>query len=334
MRKDSQFDILYVGRAPRQESVKALLSIDDNVDAGHNKKDKSGRIVFVSEMPFPGALCVPLSLRIIVPLAKPTNEIMAGFEGELRRRIRKNIAHAHMQQVLNDIDIDRAEKEMLRPFATARHGDSAHQIEPDEVRRIAQKAGRLDFVLLGDEVVACNLGCAFTRAGKGYWSTIRFGYPKEVFSNSKRLGETNAISFFLALEWAIKNGFDYYDLGTCFGRPEDTLLQWKNRWGGEISRMGYHDHVHVRLPSVGAAQFLWDAPLFSAEGKNLTLHLGLPDGPNDDEAAIRYQRMGFGGLFKIYLHCSRQPGDLLLEKLFRLCKHREYRPAVEIVLSA
>ena len=114
---------------------------------------------------------------------------------------------------------------------TAQTGRLAHQIELGEVRTIAQKVGRLDLVLLGDEVVACNLGCEFAGERKRYWSTIRFGYPKEAFSNSKQLSETNAISFYLALEWAVKNNFDYYDLGICLGRPEDTLLQWKNRWG-------------------------------------------------------------------------------------------------------
>ncbi len=238
-----------------------------------------------------------------------------------------------MQQTVNDAEIDRANREMLQPYASARHGAAAAQVDPNEVRRLAQKAGRLDLVLSGDEVVSCNLGCEFSMEGKRYWSTIRFGYPEPIFSNANRLSETNAISFYLALEWALKNDFDYYDMGTCVGRPEDDLLQWKKRWGGTLSMAGYHDHFYVRLPKVGAAQFLWDSPLFSAEGKNLTLHLGLPDGPSDEEAAIHYRKMSFGGLLKIYLHSSRAPSEHLLEKVRGLYKQQKSPPSIEIIAS-
>jgi hypothetical protein len=238
-----------------------------------------------------------------------------------------------MQQVLADSDIDYANCEMLQPYASARHGKAAAQIDPDEVRRIAQKAGRLDFVHMGDEAVACNLGYEFANAGKKYWSTIRFGYPQAVFSDSKRLSETNAISFYLALEWAVKNGFDYYDMGACLGRPEDDLLQWKKRWGGLVNTTDNHAYLYVRLPKIGAEQFLWDTPLFSVEGNNLTLHLGLPNWPSDDEIASRYRKMSFGGLFKVYLHCSRPPSEFLLKQLRSLYVRQKSPPILEVITS-
>jgi hypothetical protein len=182
-------------------------------------------------------------------------------------------------------------------------------------------------------VVACHLGCVITRAGKRYWSTIRFGYPEAVFSDTKRLRETNSITTYLALEWALENNFDYYDIGTCLGSPDDGLLQWKRRRGGALDTMGNHGYFHVRLPRVGAAQFLWDAPLFAVERHNLTLHLGLPDGPNDDEIVSRYREMGFGGLFKIYLHCAKPPSECILETLRSLYRHQKSPPILESIPS-
>ncbi len=332
-RDGSPYNILYVGRKSWRELAKILMGVKGDDDASQVKAYISGRTVFVSELPIPGTLCVPWYLRAIVPLGRSIEDITAGYDGELRRSIRKYRARYRMQQALSDIEIDRADREMLRPYASARNGSAAVQIAPDEVRKVAQNVGRLDLVLCGDEVVACHLGSAITRAGKRYWSTIRFGYPETVFSDSKRLRETNSINTYLALEWAIKNGFDYYDIGTSIGCPDDGLLQWKRRRGGAVDTMGHHGYFHVRLPRAGAAQFLWDAPLFAVEQHKLTLHLGLPDGPSDEEVASRYRQMGFGGLFKIYLYCARPPSENLLEKLRSLYANQKLLPIVESITS-
>lgn len=98
--------------------------------------------------------------------------------------------------------------------------------------------------------------------------------------------------------------------------------------------MGYHDHFHVRLPKVGATQFLWNSPLFSAEGKNLTLHLGLPEGLSDDEAIVRYRKMRFGGLSKIYLHCARSAGENLLQTVYGSYAHQKLPPIVMSIASS
>lgn len=330
---DSPYSILYVGRKTHKDLAKALLTIEGNAEKLPAKSKISSSTAFVSEIPFPGALRVPGSLCVVVPLGRPIENITAGFGDNLRRLHRKHLKNYRMRQTLNDTEIDQANREMLQPYASARHGAAAAQIAPDEVRRLALKAGRLDFVLVGDEVVACNLGCEFAVAGKKYWSTIRFGYPRAVFSDPKRLSETNAVCFYLALEWAVKNGYDYYDMGACLGRPEDELLQWKKRWGGLVNTMGNYAYFHVRLPQTGAAEFLWNAPLFSAEGNNLTLHLGFPDGHSDEQILNRYRKMRFSGLFKIYLHCAKQPSEFLLDKLRGLYTRQQSQPIVELVES-
>ncbi|MHC8400573.1 hypothetical protein ACYZTX_14115 [Pseudomonas sp. MDT1-17] len=333
LRENSTYDILYVGRKTQREFVKVLLGSEFQTVDSQLKLEKSDRTVWVSEMPTLGALYVPQYLSAVVPLSRSIEDITARYNTELRRNLRKNRLRYRMKQALNDDEIEIADREMLKPYARARHGAAASQIESHEVQRVAKSAGRLDLVLLEDEIVACHLGCVITRAGKRYWSTVRFGYPDAVFSDAKKLREVNSITTFMALEWAIENGFDYYDIGTCLARPDDGLLEWKRRRGGDIDTLGNYGYLFVRLPKVGAAQFLWETPLFAVEGKKLTLHLGLPDGPSDEEVAGRYREMGFGGLFKIYLHCSKQPQEALLDTLRSRYTHLTLPPVLETIVS-
>ncbi len=330
-RDDRPYNILYAGRKTQRELAKVLLGVDNEMGSSQTL-DLSSRTVIISEMPIPGALRVPQAMHFVIPLGRLMEEITAGFESELRRRLRKCWGRYSLQQVVDDTEIARIDRDMLQPYAKARHGIGASQIGSDELHRMAQ-AGRVELVLLEDQVVACQTGCASTRAGKRYWVSIRFGYPEAIFSDPKRLGETNAINFYLALEWALQNGFDYYHMGSCLARPEDDLLQWKKRWGGVLYTTGNHGYFYIRLPKTGAAQFLWDAPLFAVEQNNPTLHLGLPTGTNDEEAASRYRKMSFGGLFKVYLHCARPPGKRLLESLTGLYSHQKRPPILECITA-
>ena len=333
LREDSFYDILYVGRKSRREFVQVLLGADPQVVDRKLKSDKSRHSVLVSEMPTLGALHIPQSLSAVVPLGRPIEDITARYNTELRRNLRKNRLRYRMTQALNDNEIERADREMLQPYARARHGAAASQIESHEVQRVAKNAGRLDLVMLEDEVVACHLGCTITRGERRYWSTIRFGYPDAVFSDAKKLREINSITTFMALEWAIENGFDYYDIGTCLARPDDGLLEWKRRRGGDVDTLGNHGYLYVRLPKEGVAQFLWETPLFAVEGKKLTLHLGLPEGRTDEEVTNRYREMGFGGLSKVYLHCAKEPGAMLLDTLRSRYNHLKAPPIIKSIIS-
>ncbi|MFY0729838.1 hypothetical protein [Pseudomonas sp. NFX15] len=334
LREDSHFSVLYMGRKTQREFVKVLMGGESSQGDRQLKSESSSQTVFVSDLPTSGALCVPQYLSAVVPLSRSIDDITARYNTELRRSLRKNRSRYRMKQALNDDEIQSADVQMLKPYAQARHGTAASQIETHEVQRVAKNAGRLDLVMLEDEVVACHLGCVITRVGKRYWSTIRFGYPEAVYSDAKKLREINSITTFMALEWAIENGFDYYDIGTCLARPDDGLLEWKRRRGGDVDTLGNYGYVFIRLPKRGAAQFLWETPLFAVEGKKLTLHLGLPEGPSDEEIASRYREMGFGGLSKIYLHCAKQPEALLLETLSSRYSHLKSPPVMEAVLAS
>nr|WP_319528030.1 hypothetical protein [Pseudomonas laurentiana] len=335
--KSSDYEILYVGRKTRREMAKLLISGKPQADVergdGVEQSTSPPHRVLVSEMPSAGALYVPHYLSAIIPLGRPLEEITARYDGELRRNIRKCRPMYRMQQALTDDEIAKADREMLQPYAQARHGDYAKQFDTNDLFRIAKTVGRLDLIMQGDEVVACHFGCVITRAGKRYWSTLRFGYPESVFTDAKRLREVNSITTFMALEWAIEHGFDYYDIGQCLARPDDGLLKWKRRRGGDVDTLGNQAYMFVRLPKTGVAKFLWEFPLFAVEGKNLTLHLGLPDGLSDEEVVNRYREMVFGGLFKIYLYCAKNPGELLLENLRDRYAHFQSPPIVEKIPS-
>ena len=338
LQQESPYEFLYVGRKNQREMAKLLIGGKSQgngpVADGEPEPAASSHVVMVSEVPTSGALNVPVYLSAVVPLGRSLEDITARYDSELRRNIRKNRPLYRVRQALLDEEIEMADREMLRPYAEARQGTHAAQLPTQEVFRIAKTVGRLDLIMLGDEIVACHLGCVITRGGKRYWSTMRFGYTEAIFSDAKKLREVNSITTFMALEWAIENGFDYYDIGLCMARPDDGLLKWKRRRGGDIDSLSNHDYLFVRLPKAGTARFLWDTPLFAFEGKELTLHLGLPDGPSDEEVDIRYREMVFGGLDKIYLYCAENSGEQFLETLRSRYANVQATPVLERIASS
>ncbi|HWD32932.1 hypothetical protein ACIKP7_08480 [Pseudomonas caricapapayae] len=338
LQQESPFEVLYVGRKEYRDVAKVLIGgkslRDSPVPQDTAAPAGSSHVVVVSEMPTAGALSVPHYLSAVVPLlGRSLEEITARYDSELRRSIRKNRPLYWMKQALTDEEIAMADKELLRAYATARQGDHAAQFSTETVFRLAKTVGRLDLIMQGDEVVGCHLGCEITRGNKRYWSTLRFGYCEAVFSDAKKLREANSINTYMALEWAVENGFDYYDIGLCLARPDDGLLKWKRRRGGDIDSLGNHAYMFVRLPKTGTAKFLWDTPLFAVEGDKLTLHLGLPDGPSDDEVADRYHEMVFGGLHKIYLYGAKSSGELFVETLRSRYANVQSPPLMERIPS-
>jgi hypothetical protein len=87
-------------------------------------------VVVVSEMPTTGALNVPHYLSAVVPLGRPLEEITARYDSELRRSIRKNRPLYQMRQTLDDDEIAMADRDLLRPYASARQGIHAAQFPP------------------------------------------------------------------------------------------------------------------------------------------------------------------------------------------------------------
>ncbi|WP_442113939.1 hypothetical protein [Pseudomonas sp. NUPR-001] len=340
LQQQSPYEFLYIGRKQRREMAKLLIG-GKHLDkaaapeiAAQATADTSNHVVVVSEMPTSGALNVPHYLSAVVPLGRSLEDITSRYDSELRRSIRKNRPLYSMRRTVSDEEIAMADEFMLRPYVTARQGIHAVQFPTEEVFRLAKTVGRLDLIMQGDEIVACHLGCEITREGKRYWSTLRFGYREAIFSDAKKLREVNSITTFMALEWALEQGYDYYDIGLCLARPDDGLLKWKRRRGGDIDSLGNSAFMFVRLPKTGTAKFLWETPLFAVEGNKLTLHLGLPDGPSDEEFASRYHEMVFGGLHKIYIYGAKTSGEGFLETLRSRYANLQSPPAMERILSS
>jgi hypothetical protein len=115
LQKDSLYDVLYVGRKNQREFVQVLMGANpEEVDRQPELK-KSSRTVLISEVPVPGALCVPRSLSAVVPLGRSVDEITARYNTELRRNLRKNRLRYRMRQAVNDGEIASADREMLQP---------------------------------------------------------------------------------------------------------------------------------------------------------------------------------------------------------------------------
>ena len=309
----ASFDLVYFGRKESRPLAMALL--DTDADHGQIRSGHARPTACVSELPMPGALRVPAYLHAVVPLCRPLEEIVSEYPENLRRILRRQRAACHTRRVVDDAEIDRLDREMIRPYAVARHGDSAAHVDTNFVRDIAKTRGRLTVVMSGTEAVGCHLGYPIARGSKRRWLSIRFGFPEAVFSDRKRLREINSINTYFELEAAHRDGLDHYDIGDCLARPDDGLLQWKSARGGHLDTSLNHAYFYVRLPKRGAAEMLWHSPLFAQKRGGLTLHLGLPAGRSDHEATVRYRDMRFGGLRGVCLHHARPPGQTLLDSI-------------------
>lgn len=277
--------------------------------------------VLVSELPLPGSLRTPRYLQPVVPLNGPIEKVLDGYGDKLRRVVRQQLAKVTVRQADSPEMVRFANDTMLRPYALARHGGGADQLASGIVSDIASRHdGRLDIVYAGEIPVGCHLGFERVRRGKRYWNAIRFGFAESVFTDTKRLHEINSVNVFIATRFAKENGFDYYGLGDCVARPDDGLLHWKRRRGGELDASQCQEWFYVRLPRKGTTQFLWNTPLFSAglRGRQLTLHLGIPSERSDEEVLARYREMSFGGLHKVVLHANAPLSAQLLNGLGQL----------------
>jgi len=321
--------ITYRGRPENQAVLMALLGASR--DSSNATVNPSTHKVFVSEYPMRDNICIPYSLTTIVKLGRSVEDILATYSRSLRRSINQE-SPAYRYEAVNDTDttkIDLIEREMLRAYATARHDLSAAQLSLHVVEKLAKpQYGRLDLLYQGQEQVGCHLGNFYTRKGKRYWHVNRLGFPETVFSDYKRWGEVNSINLHLALESAIKNGYDFCDYGVSLARPGAGLIEWKRRRRGFLATNDNFKYFYLQFPKTGATQFFWDAPLFGVEGGKVTLHLGIPEGKTDEEIAERYHEMGYGGLYKVYLHCVKPPSEQLIETIRGLYADQESQPMV------
>jgi hypothetical protein len=322
-RPDAPYDVLYVGPEEQRARAQALFATE-RAELVSAQTLTAPNVAVVTHVPLPGTLKVPMQLHMVVPLDRSLDDIIADFHDGLRRKLLKLRPGFVMEQVIEHRELERLHREMLAPYAEARHRDGAVPLDVEATRRIARGAGRMDVLKLDGEEVGCHLGYPREARGFTHWVSLRYGYPKPVFEDQRRFSDINSMNGYLTLEWAKASGFHVHDLGSCVARPDDGLLQWKRRRGGIPDSTWAHLQLSVRLPRSVRAELLWDHPLFSVEGDRLSLSLGLPGDRTDSEAAARFRELRFGGLASVALHAARVPGADLLASL------RELSPGAEL----
>jgi hypothetical protein len=327
LKKTKTTKVHYFGRLSELPILKSLLDVLDHENS-QVEELISEYTIYVYDFPVPNALRIPSGLSTLVKLDKSIEDILAGYSRSLRRSILKQAPKFRYEEVTEEAVIDNVDKAMLRPYAIARNGVDANQVPIDVVKDLAlNHYGHLDLLYEDDKVVGCHLGNSYTRRGKRYWHVNRFGYIEEVFSDYNRLQEVNSANLHLALVSAIENGYDYCDYGYSLARPGSGLIEWKRRRKGFLAKASA-DCFYIKVPNKNAAQFFWDCPLFSLDGKKINLHLGLPEKKTDEELLARYREMGYDGLTKVYLMCTEQPSEGVIRMFESLYVNLRFKPKI------
>ncbi len=319
----------FIGRKAHLDLAGVIFSqsqSDSNEPIPHSG---SGRVI-ISELPFPGSYCIPHYLSTILKLSNSIESQIKAVDKN-KYRIYKNERATFSTRLVTDIDeIKRLQKTMLEPYALERYGSAVAQLTDEEVIKMATQTGAFHLVCEGDAEVACHIGSRYECDGKLHWLSVRAGYPKHVYSDSKAYGRVNAIDVFLEIEWAISQGYDYFDLSISLANPENGVLQWKRKLRGRLSLKENYEYFYIKPPSGSEPEFFWETPLISVKRGQLILHLGWPASQDEDAVLSRYKQMGFDGLAKVNLYTQMQPSDVMLEKLLHLYRYANTKPTINI----
>lgn len=300
---------------------------------GLNNSNKTAAMsntrAIVSEFPIPGAICLPLSLSTVIPLKNRTvDDVLMGFEKRKRRLINSQVSNFKLEKVSTIEDIIRLDQEMLRPYSKARHGSSAYNFPIEQLTEMAFVRGQFNLLLHNNREVGCIIGHFSERNKNNYWQSDRMGFPAFIFNDMQLYRETNVMITYLQIQWAITNGFEYYDMGHNPAFTETGVVHHKRTFGGHLSTMSNHNYLYLKLPQANIAKFYWGNPLFAIERKAVVLHLGLPNGINDLELFDRYKQLNFGGLAKVYLHYETQCSESSIEVIRNIFSHLKSPPLI------
>jgi hypothetical protein len=316
----------YFGLKSHQNTAIFMLGLDSQqASLGRAKQS-----VYVSEIPLPGSICIPLNLTSLIPLKnKSMDEVLLGFEKRKRKIANKGISDFTLKQVTDVNDVNRLNQEMLMPYA-ARHGEAAYQLPLRQVMEMAFKYGRLHLLLEKGVEVGCAIGYEYICKNERYWISYREGFPNSIFSDRPSHTEKQVINTYVEVEWALNSGYSYFDIGFNPACAEVGSLHYKRTFGAELSVISNYNYLYLRMPKTMAAKFYWEKPLFAVEGKAVVLHLGLPDGVSADEVAERYKLLNYGGLNKVYLHCDSTPSSAHTEAVTNVYSYQKSPPALKV----
>jgi hypothetical protein len=327
---DGEFDVLYAGRAEERWRALALFPGHEQARTlGASAISATGRpTLLLTEFSLNReAFKVPCELSSLVQLKRPISELIAEFDSELRRRLRRLTEQAYRLEAAAPEQVEALHRDMFVPFALARHADHAHSHSLEGLLRLAS-VGRIDVLYKGDELVGSQVGYPYERDGTRRWAIDRFGYPERVFEDPKTLADVNTMNIHLACQRALEAGYDYYDLGVSSARPNGGLLQFKRRRSSSLERSEQALSFYAHVPAAHRPQILSRAPLFAVDRDRLVLHVGVTRAMSDDALLQRFQEWGYGGLAGVRLWTERSLDASLLERIHDHYSKRGFETAV------
>ena len=325
--KFSNLSFHYFGLKSHQDAVFQILGLDSAHVVLENLKQRA----FISEIPIPGSICIPFNLSSMIPLKnRSIDEISMGFDKKKRKLVNKDVSRFSLKQVSDIKEVARLNQEMLIPYASHRHGKGAYQLPSEFVIKMALNSGALNLLIENELEVGCVLGYDFFCKNEHYWQAHREGFPNFIFDDTPKRTKNSIIITYLEIEWALNNGFDYYDMGDNQAITETGALHHKRTYGAELTAKGNYNYFYFKLPKTMAAQFYWEKPVFAVEGKAVVLHLGLPDGVSSDALAQRYRLLNYGGLNKVYLHCDFEPSSVYIDAVSDIYSNQKSPPEVKV----
>ena len=323
----SNVKFYFIGLKSHQEAATLMLDLDSSPALSGDTKQRA----FITGIPLLGSICIPHNLTSLIPLKnRSLDEVLMGFEKTKRRTI-NNAASGYLLNQISDIkEVYRLNQEMLMPYALARHGKTVIQLTLEFVAGMATKYGRLHLLVKDGKEVGCLIGFESICNKKRYWLMIREGFPDFIFNDKNSQREKHIMIIYRELEWAIENGYDYYDMGFNQAYPEKGPIQFKRSLGAELSTLNNYNFFYLKIPKNMAAKFYWENPQFAVEGKTVVLHLGLPEGKTANEVSERYKLLNFGGLSKVYLHCDSIPSGTHTESVMSIYQNQKSPPVIKV----
>jgi hypothetical protein len=307
------FGLGYLGRACKLNDATGLFRLAGEVSTRRIGWTEvfAPLTSLVCDVPVPGALRVPSHLRMFVPLDRPLKEITAHWK--MRTRLRVFAESCTLRGIHDEVEVSQVNRQLLEPFARARHDQEANVLPEHKVLEFARK-GYLGVLTKDGESIAAHLGYTYARRGQRYWYCSRFGYPKEVFDDYHRLSDSNTVNAYWAMHQAMTTGHDVFDFGISSANPDGGLLQFKHRRSGVLSSFDCGAPLWIRLPREALDVFFWRWPVFSLERGGIVLNFGVPRDTTDEGVLTRLRPMAYRGLDVVRIHCGR-PLTSLLEDL-------------------
>src|SRR5688572_5829637 len=85
---EAPYRVLYVGTKARRPLIREVLGLELVTSSSGGSADDQAAVL--TEAPLPGALRIPWCINAVVPLGRSVEQVLASYDGELRRRLRKH----------------------------------------------------------------------------------------------------------------------------------------------------------------------------------------------------------------------------------------------------